>query len=101
MARPPLSACRERIGKAAAGYPPGEWIIGRGWNEHCWEEKREPTRFDLDDLTPNNPAMMVRACGHSVWVNTAALAAAGISHRTSDPPGSRIERGPVSGEPHG
>ena len=101
MNLPSLSACRERIRQAAAGYPPGEWIIGRGWNEHFWEEKKEPTRFDLDDLAPNNPAMMIRACGHSVWVNAAALTAAGIFRRTPDPPGSRIERDPVSGEPNG
>ena len=101
MNLPSLSACRERIRQAVAGYPPGEWIIGRGWNEHFWEEKREPTRFDLDDLTPNNPAMMIRACGHSVWVNSAALTAAGITRRTPDPPGARIERDPVSGEPNG
>ena len=101
MNLPSLAACRERIGQAAAKCPPGEWIIGRGWNEHFWEEKREPTRFDLDDLTPRNPAMMVRACGHSVWVNTAALAHAGIDRHTPDPPGARIERDPASGEPTG
>jgi predicted amidohydrolase YtcJ len=98
---PSLAACRTRIGQSAVKYPPGEWIIGRGWNEHIWEEKREPTRFDLDDLTPRNPAMMIRACGHSVWVNTAALAMAGIDRHTPDPPGARIERDPVTGEPTG
>ena len=98
---PSLAACRARIEQAAVKCPPGEWIIGRGWNEHFWEEKREPTRFDLDDLTPRNPAMMIRACGHSVWVNTAALASAGIDRHTPDPPGARIERDPVTGEPTG
>ena len=101
MNLPSLTACRERIRRAVAGYRPGEWIIGRGWNEHFWEEEREPTRFDLDDLIPNNPAMMIRACGHSVWVNTAALGAAGISRQMPDPPGARIERDRVSGEPNG
>jgi predicted amidohydrolase YtcJ len=98
---PSLSACRKRIRESVAGFRPGEWIIGRAWNEHFWEEQREPTRFDLDDLTPHNPAMMIRACGHSVWVNSAALAAAGITRDTADPPGSRIERDPESGEPTG
>ena len=101
MNLPSLTACRERIRRAVVDYAPGEWIIGRGWNENFWEEKREPTRIDLDDLTPRNPSMMIRACGHSVWVNTAALAAAGISGRTPDPPGSRIGRDPISGEPNG
>jgi predicted amidohydrolase YtcJ len=101
MNLPSLAACRARIAQAAAKCPPGEWIIGRGWNEHFWEEKREPTRFDLDGLTPRNPAMMIRACGHSVWVNTAALACAGIDRHTPDPQGARIARDPASGEPTG
>ncbi len=101
MNLPSLAACRERIGQAAGKCPPGEWIIGRGWNEHFWEEKREPTRFDLDDLTPRNPAMMIRACGHSVWVNSAALAAVGIDRHTPNPPGARVEKDPATGEPTG
>lgn len=96
-----LESCRQRILKAAANYAPGEWIIGRGWNEHLWEEKRPPNRFDLDNLVPNNPVMMVRVCGHSVWVNSAALALCGINRHTPDPPGARIERDPVTGEPTG
>jgi predicted amidohydrolase YtcJ len=98
---PSLSACRNRIREAVASFQPGEWIIGRAWNENFWEEKREPTRFDLDDLTPHNPAMMIRACGHSLWVNSAALTAAGINRDTADLPGARIERDPMSGEPTG
>jgi predicted amidohydrolase YtcJ len=101
MNLPSLAACRDRIRRGAGRPRPGEWIIGRGWNEHFWEERREPTRHDLDDLIPDNPAMMIRACGHSVWVNTAALKAAGITRQTPDPPGSRIEREPVNGEPNG
>ena len=101
MNLPSLAACRERIRRAGGDYQPGEWIIGRGWNEHFWDEGRKPTRFDLDDLIPENPAMMIRACGHSVWVNTAALTAAGITGQMPDPPGARIERDPVSGEPNG
>jgi len=98
---PSLAASRERIREAVAKLRPGEWIIGRGWNEHFWAEKREPNRFDLDDLSPHNPVMMIRACGHSVWVNSAALAAAGITRDTPNPPGARIEKDPVSGEPTG
>ena len=39
---------------------------------------------DLDDIIPNNPAMMVRACGHSIWVNTAALDRAGELDGTAE-----------------
>ncbi len=96
-----LAEIRERIRKAAAGFGPSEWIIGRGWNHHQWQEKREPNRNDLDDILPDTPAMMVRACGHSIWVNSAALRKVGITARTPDPAGGQIDRNPASGEPVG
>ncbi len=87
--------------KRLASREPAEWIIGRGWNHHQWEERREPTRKDLDDILPDNPAMMVRACGHSIWVNTAALERAGVTSRTPNPAGGQIDKDPASGEPTG
>ncbi|UCF90019.1 MAG: amidohydrolase [Desulfobacterales bacterium] len=96
-----LEACREKIRQAAAGCPPGQWIIGRGWDHHKWQDKREPTFKDLDDLTPDHPAMMIRACGHSIWVNSRALALAHIDRRTPEPEGGKIERFPASGDPTG
>ncbi len=87
-----LDGFRNRIKAAAADARPGEWLIGRGWNHNQWTEKREPTKADLDDIIPDNPAMMVRACGHSVTVNSQALAAVGFSAETPDPPGGKIDR---------
>jgi predicted amidohydrolase YtcJ len=96
-----LKACRERIREAVARCRTGEWIVGRGWNHHAWEEQREPLRQDLDDISAQHPVMMVRACGHSQWVNSRALAAAGITRDTPDPAGGKIDRDPQSGEPTG
>jgi len=96
-----LAEVRERIQKAVASHGPSDWIIGRGWNHHQWAEQREPTRKDLDDIIPDNPAMMVRACGHSVWVNTAALERAGVTRETPNPDGGQIDKDPDSGKPTG
>ncbi|MBI5578856.1 MAG: amidohydrolase [Deltaproteobacteria bacterium] len=98
---PSLAACRERIREAVRCSHPGEWILGRGWNHHNWNEKREPCRQDLDDIAPANPVMMVRACGHSQWVNSQALSAVKITRDMPDPPGGQIDRDPRSGEPTG
>ena len=87
-----LGDFRGRIRTAAAGLKPGEWLLGRGWNHNQWTEKREPTKADLDDIVPDHPAMMVRTCGHSVVVNSQALAAVGFSADTIDPPGGKIDR---------
>ncbi len=96
-----LDEIRERIQQAVARSKPGDWILGRGWNHHQWLDRREPTRRDLDDITPHNPAMMVRACGHSIWINSLALERAGVTRDTADPYGGQIDRDPGSGKPTG
>jgi predicted amidohydrolase YtcJ len=96
-----LDQCRRTIRTAVGSYPPGEWIVGRGWDDHKWRENRQPTRYDLDDLSPANPLMLFRADGHTVWVNSLALEKAGITKASPDPPGGKIERDPATGEPTG
>ncbi len=98
---PSMEDCRQRVREAVASRKPGEWIIGRGWSEHLWTERREPTSRDLDDITPHHPVMLVRHCGHTVWVNSLAMKRAGIAKDTPDAPGARIERDPLTGEPTG
>ncbi|WP_300671977.1 amidohydrolase [Desulfoluna sp.] len=89
---PSIEACRKAIQEAVAIAEPGAWIIGRGWNHHFWEEQREPTRADLDDISPNHPVAMTRACGHLIWVNAKALEVAGITKKTVTPEGGQIDR---------
>ncbi len=89
---PSLKACRRVIAEAVKNAAPGSWILGRGWNHHFWDEKREPTKADLDDITPDHPVVMTRACGHMIWVNDKALAVAGVTRNTSTPSGGQIDR---------
>ncbi len=98
---PSIEACRQRVKAAAAHQESGEWIIGRGWSEHAWKEQRAPTALDLDDITPHHPVMLIRHCGHTVWLNSLAMAKARIGKATPDPPGARIERDGRTGEPTG
>jgi predicted amidohydrolase YtcJ len=55
-------------------------------------EHRLPTRTDLDRAVSDRPVLVHRYCGHVAVANTAALAAAGISAATADPPGGVIDR---------
>ncbi len=98
---PSIADCRQRVGEAVAHRKPGEWIIGRGWSEHLWKERREPTARDLDDISPQHPVMLIRHCGHTVWVNYLAMKQTGITKATPDAPGARIERDPDTGKPTG
>jgi predicted amidohydrolase YtcJ len=89
---PSIATCRERVKAAVARMKPGTWIIGRGWSEHIWTDRREPCARDLDDISPDHPVMLVRCCGHTVWINSTAMKLAGITKEAVDAPGTRIER---------
>jgi predicted amidohydrolase YtcJ len=95
-----MQECREQVRQAVARRPKGEWIIGRGWHEAEWREGKEPCAGDLDGIAPDHPVMLVRHCGHSVWLNSKAMALAGIRRETQDAPGARIERD-AGGQPTG
>ena len=82
------------------GIEPGEWVIGRGWIEKVWPEKRFPTRYELDRFSSDKPIMLERADGHAVVVNSLALELAGISSDSIDPHGGRIEKD-TNGKPTG
>lgn len=77
-----------------------EWIIGRGWDQELFAEGRYPSRWDLDEVAPDNPVFLKRVCGHVVVVNSKALEISGITKDTKDPPGGRIDRD-ERGEPTG
>ena len=91
------SALRER----AAASPPGGWIRAGGYDEFSLDEKRHPTRWDLDAAAPGHPVRLDHRSGHAIVLNSAALAAVGISADTPDPPGGMIDRDPDTGEPTG
>ncbi|HEY3365609.1 MAG TPA: amidohydrolase [Symbiobacteriaceae bacterium] len=98
---PSLAAVRDAVAEEAARRPAGEWIVGRGWDQDRWAEKRLPNRFDLDAIAPHHPVYLQRNCNHVGVVNSAALALAGIDGHTPDPAGGHIDRDPVTGEPTG
>ncbi len=72
------------VGEKANKAKPGEWIVGRGWDQVKLAEHRNPTRYDFDKVAPNNPVYLTRTCGHLAVVNTKALELAGITKSTKD-----------------
>jgi len=90
----------ELVRTRVAETPRGRWVIGRGWDDSKWEERRYISKEDLDPISPHHPVMLTRVCGHLITLNSKALELAGITRDTPDPPGGRIDRGP-EGEPTG
>jgi predicted amidohydrolase YtcJ len=88
-----------RVAQCARDLPGTGWLRGRGWALPIFPAAN-PSRQLLDSLSPNHPAFIRGADGHSAWVNTRALELAGITAATPDPPRGRIERD-ASGAPSG
>jgi predicted amidohydrolase YtcJ len=89
-----------RVKERAAHALPGEWILGRGWDQNRWSSKEFPTKEALDAAIPDHPVWLRRVDGHAGLANSAALRAAGVTAATRDPEGGRILRD-ATGEPTG
>jgi predicted amidohydrolase YtcJ len=89
-----------RLAKASDASPPGAWVEGKGWDQNLWPGKEFPDARTLDRAVPDRPVAASRVDGHALWVNGAALRAAGIESVTRDPEGGRILRRP-DGSPSG
>jgi predicted amidohydrolase YtcJ len=89
-----------RVVERAKTAKPGEWIIGRGWDQNLWADKKFPTHDALSRAVPNNPVVLSRIDGHAVLANAMAMRAAGITRATKDPVGGRVERD-AEGNPSG
>jgi predicted amidohydrolase YtcJ len=89
-----------RVAARAKTMQPGQWIIGRGWDQNDWGDTRFPTHDKLTAAVPNNPVYLTRIDGHAGLANAAALKAANITAQTRDPEGGHIER-TADGSPAG
>jgi predicted amidohydrolase YtcJ len=94
-----LDAYLETVARYAVAHPDAPWIVGDGWSMADFPGGI-PDRADLDRVSPDRPVYLESRDGHTAWVNSAALAAAGIDAHTPDPDGGRIERD-VDGRPRG
>jgi predicted amidohydrolase YtcJ len=90
----------DRVRQRAATAKPGEWILGRNWDQNDWANTEFPTHDALSAAAPINPVYLTRVDGHAGLANAQAMTAAGVSASTKDPQGGRIIRG-AGGRPSG
>ncbi|MDQ0642707.1 amidohydrolase [Microbacterium murale] len=76
------------------------WILGRGFDDTKFPERRMPTAADLDRVSTDRPVLVWRCDAHSAVCNSKALEVAGITAATPDPVGARFERH-SDGSPNG
>lgn len=72
--------------------PKGALIKAYSYNHAYFKDKKWPDRHDLDKIAPDNPVIITRVDGHSIWVNSKTLELAGIDRDTKDPQGGEILR---------
>lgn len=87
--------------RAHAGITgPEAWILGRGFDDTKFPDRRMPTAVDLDRVSTDRPVLVWRCDAHSAVCNKKALEIAGITAETPDPDGARFERN-ADGTPNG
>lgn len=95
-----IKEIQKKLREYARKNPWKEWILGRGWDQDRFSEKRYPTRWDLDDAVADKPVFLTRVCGHIGVVNSKALQLAGITNKT-DANSRKIDLDRKTGEPNG
>ncbi|OFW57949.1 MAG: hypothetical protein A2133_07630 [Actinobacteria bacterium RBG_16_64_13] len=101
-----IADIKESVRARVAAVKPGEWIRGNGWDDGYLAEcladaSRRLTRWDLDEVAPDNPVYLVDFSQHRLVANSRALELAGITRDSTTEPGSEIVKDPVTGEPTG
>ncbi|MDO5124714.1 MAG: amidohydrolase, partial [Eubacteriales bacterium] len=71
---------KEAIFERTKTTPKGHWIRGWGYNDQYLKEKRNPTKWDLDLVSPDHPVMLTRVCNHISAHNSRSIEIAGITN---------------------
>jgi predicted amidohydrolase YtcJ len=88
------SALRERAAKTRAG----EWVLGFKYDDTKTSDGRPLTIGDLDAAVPDHPVQIEHRGGHTVYCNSLAFQKAGITDKTPDPAGGRIDHDQATGK---
>jgi predicted amidohydrolase YtcJ len=98
-----IEGLKALIGVCAKKTPKGKWIIGRGWEQCSFAENRLPNRYDLDEVSQDNPVLLYQKCGQICIANSNALQLAGLIQQKIDVAGGmdrNMETGELTGVLH-
>jgi hypothetical protein len=86
-----VAEIQRRLLEYAQSLPAGSWVVGRGWMPTDFPDRRADRRY-LDEIFPDRPVVIRDRDGHQALANSRALALAGVTRDTPDPPDGRIGR---------
>jgi predicted amidohydrolase YtcJ len=94
-----LQQFQQRIADFARSHRMLPWIVGAGWGYALFPNQKPDKKY-LDSIVSDRPVYVSERDGHMGLANSKALALAGITGDTPDPPNGRIMRD-GTGQPTG
>src|SRR6266478_5181313 len=93
-----ISAIQAAMRERAAKTPTGEWVLGFKYDDTKTTDGRPLKIEDLDAAAPNHPVQIEHRGGHTVYCNSLAFQKAGITDKTPDPAGGKIDHDTATGK---
>ena len=93
-----IKELQARLSTYVQKTPKDNWIIGRGWEQNSFAEKRLPTCYDLDIVSPDNPVILYQKYGQMAIANSKALEIAGLTKQTVASTGDTVDRNQETGQ---
>ena len=81
----------ERTVEFAKNLPEHAWVVTQGWRDYRWDPPVPPTKHSLDEAFPTRPCVMYSGDGHTLWMNTCALDALGVTRDSVPPQGGSYD----------
>lgn len=81
-----------RTKEFAAGLPSHAWVVTQGWRDYRWNPPVPPTKASLDEAFPERPCVMYSGDGHTLWMNSRALDALGVTCDSVPPQGGSYDK---------
>lgn len=93
-----ISDIQEKLRERCLQTPKSEWVFGYQEDDSKLQEKRHPTRWELDEVSTDHPLIVTTVGGHFWMANSKAFALAEITKDSPDPVGGKFDRDPETGE---
>jgi hypothetical protein len=84
----------EKLKAKARTLPPETWVEGFFYDDTKVKDGRLITARDLDRVSTEHPVVVRHRGGHTSFYNSKALAMAGVTKATPNPPGGTFDKGP-------
>jgi predicted amidohydrolase YtcJ len=89
-----IASIVDKLTAKARTLPPDTWVEGQFFDDTKVKDGRLLDVHDLDRVSADHPVAVRHRGGHTSFYNSRALAMAGVTDATSNPPGGTFDRGP-------